>query len=84
MAARQFLEHGHRTQVGRRLEHRDDLLVEDPFERIQPAAPAGRLLAERESRIGFEPVCRGGAEAGLRGCGLQSVALSEVHVSLIW
>ena len=48
--------------------------------RIRPSPPAGRLPTGWESRIGLDPIRRGGIEARLGGGGLQPVPLSKLHV----
>ena len=77
MAAREFLEQRHRAQARALLEHRDDLLVEDPSQRVRPAPAAAFLVGGGKSRIGFDPIGRGGAETRLRGGQLQAVFLSK-------
>ena len=78
--AHQFPEDPHRAQVRRLLQHRDDLLVEDPGKRVRPTPAASLLFGGRQPRIVFDPVGRRGAESRLRGGCPGAVVLTKVHV----
>ena len=73
MAAHELCEQRHRAQARTLLEHRDDLLVEDPGKRVRPAPAAAFLAGGGKSRIGFDPIGRGGAKTRLRGGQLQAI-----------
>ena len=77
MAAHQLLKQRHRANARRVLQQRHDLLVEDPRQRIRPASTPRLLPGGGQSRIGLDPVGRGGAEPGLRRSRLQRVPLSK-------
>ena len=77
MAPHQLLEQRHRANVRRVLQQRHDLLVEDPRQRVRPASPPRLLLGGGKSRIGLDPVGRGGADPGLRRSRLQRIVLSK-------
>ena len=83
MLADQFLEYPHAAQVGSLLKHRNDLLVEDPGERVRSAPAALLLLSGRWARIALDPVRRGGAESRLGGGYPRAIVLSKVHVMVI-
>ncbi len=77
MAAHQLLKQRHRANARRVLQQRHDLLVEDPRQRIRPTSTPRLLPGGGQSRIGLDPVGRGGAEPGLRRSRLQRVPLSK-------
>ena len=80
MTAHQLLEQRHRTQARCLFQQRNQLLVENPRQRIGPAAAPNLLLAGRKSRIRLDTVGRRGAEAGLGRRRLRRVLLSNLHV----
>ena len=77
MAAHQLLEQRHRANAWRLFQQRNDLLLKDPGQRIGPASAPRLRLGGGKSRIGLDPVGRGGTEPGLRRSRLQRVLLSK-------
>ena len=80
MTSLYLLENGDRTQSGRRLHHRHDLLVPNSLKWIGTAATARRLLGRRQTGILFDPIGGGTAEPGLRRRNGNGVVLTEGHV----
>ena len=81
MAPHQFPEHAHRPDVVIAPQHRHDLLVEDPRQRIGAPTAARNLLLGRGTGILLDAVSRGGAEAGLRGRRFGRMCFPVVHES---
>src|SRR4030081_170184 len=75
-----LLEDGHRADTGGGLQHRHDLAIPHPGERVGTAASTRLLFLGRQPRIGFDPIGGGGAEPGLRGSDGGNVALTGLHV----
>src|SRR6185436_17518665 len=62
-----LLEDGHCADAGCGSQHRHDLAVPDPGERVGTAAAAWPLLLRRRPRIGLDPIAGRDAEPRLRG-----------------
>ena len=80
MATADLLEDRHRADAGCGLQHRHDLAVPHPGERVGTAAPTRLLLLRRQPRIGFNPIGGGGGKPGLRGGDGRDVGLTGLHV----
>ena len=80
MSTANLLEDGHRADAGCGLQHRHDLAVPYPGERVGTTASARPLLLRRQPRIGFDPIGGGGAEPGLRSGDGRDVGLTGLHV----
>ena len=80
MPTPEFLQQRHRANARRRLQYRHDLLVEDSRERVRAPPPTLLRLHRRNRGGGLNALGRGRAEPRLGGRGLQTVALSKVHV----
>jgi hypothetical protein len=80
MPSAQLLENCHRAQAGGSLQHRHDLALPYPGERVGTPTPARHLLLGRQPRVGFDPVGGGGAQAGLRGSDGGRFSLTGLHV----
>ena len=80
MATADLLEDRHRADARGGLQHRHDLALPHPGERVGTPPPTGRLLLRRQPRIGFDPIGGGGAEPGLRGSDGGGIGLTGLHV----
>ena len=65
---------------GAALQHRHDLAVPDPGERVGTAASTRRLLLRRRPRIGSDPIGAGGGKPSFRSSDRRGVALTGLHI----
>ena len=79
MAPADLFEDPDRAQARRRLEHRHDLLVPDPGQRIGTAARARLGLLRGQHRIGRQAIARGGADPCLGGGDRRRVGDTQAH-----
>ena len=79
MPAHQLLEDGDGPQARARLQHRDDLGVEDGRQGIGPPPLARRALLGGQARVLRDAVAGGGAEPGAGGGDRDRVGRSVLH-----
>src|SRR5271165_5578571 len=80
MPAANLLKDRYRPDARCSLQHRHDLAVPDPGERVRTAASARLLLLRRQPRISFDPIGGRGGKPSLRGCDGWGIALTGLHV----
>ena len=79
MPTAEFSEDGNRSQSGRGLQHRDDLIVPDIGEGISSTSFSTRLLLAGKPRILFNTVGGGRAESGFRAGNRRRMVATQVH-----
>ena len=80
MPTANLLKDRHRAEAGCSLQHRHNLAVPHPGERVGTPACTRFLLLGWQPRIGFDPIGGGRAEPSLRGSNGRDMALTGVHV----
>lgn len=79
VAAQELAKDRHRPQAWCRFQHRNNLGIEDPGQRIGPPPVMRRTLLRGRPRILLDPIACGGAESGPGGGDRRRVRRSILH-----